>query len=329
MLTENSSAQGNSPGFRRNLIAFLIALGVLALLRLAVGLLALPEAMVPWASVFVSIIFVGLPILALFKAADYPWTSKSATLMVLFGVAVQVGGAMAATRVGVPLLGGALIALSQSGLICWCFGVGALLTSLLKDKNLLVPVSIFLAIFDIWLVFVPEGPVNQILRTNPQIPASVSLQVPNVASQSAGGFARAMAYVGPADLLFLAMFFVALFKFNMRTTQTLRAMIPVLVAYLLVVLLIGHVEIGPIRLGALPALLPIGLVILLVNWREFKMTRDEAIATVLVAVISTGLLLWRMAEARNQPVEQVEPSQSAPAPEDAEPPGSQQPTFRV
>jgi hypothetical protein len=98
--------------------------------------------------------------------------------------------------------------------------------------------------------------------------------------------------VGPADLLFIAMFFASLHKFGMRVGQTVWAMIPTLIAYLLVVVVFGSVSVGRVSLSALPALVPIGAVVLVVNGRLFKLSKDEILSTALVTVLVLGLLAW-------------------------------------
>jgi hypothetical protein len=195
-------------------------------------------------------------------------------------------------------------------------GVGAGLACLLKDRNMLLPIAAFLALFDMWLVFAPEGVVGKIARGNQESLAKVAYTIPRIADSQAEpgaaphGFAQAFAFVGPADLLFLAMFFVALYRFEMRTKVTLRAMIPVLIAYLAVVIFLKDAWIGPIRLAALPALLPIGLTVLWVNRREFKLLPDERNITIALLALGIPFVAWRIAvsqpEAGPEPVPTVQ-----------------------
>ncbi len=272
---------------------FLLALVAIVVLRLLTGLAQLPISILGFASLIVSILFIAIPIYGFYQGASYRWTWKDAAIAVFAGGMIQLLFGMAAGAVKVPLLIMCLVAISQTGLLLWTFGIGALLASILKDKNVILPISIFLALFDIWLVFAPEGVASQAVSGRrpelQQMMQGLSYQVPAL-----GGYARPMAYVGPADFLFIAMFFVALFKFKMRTRETFFALVPTLAIYLLIVLLFGDVMVGPFRLGALPALLPIGAVILAVNWREFKLTRDEMISTLAVLVIGTAVVTWRL-----------------------------------
>jgi len=82
--------------------------------------------------------------------------------------------------------------------------------------------------------------------------------------------------------VFMAMFFVALYRFDMRPRQTLVALVPTLLLYLIL----------SAFLGAIPLLPPIALVVLLVNLREFKMNKEEIGSTIGVAVVCAALVIW-------------------------------------
>jgi uncharacterized RDD family membrane protein YckC len=226
---------------------------------------------------------------------------------------------------------GIFMAFSQSCLLLWTFCLGTLLALFLKDKNLLVPMTIFLALFDIWLVFAPEGVANQATHGNRKMVSEIlnrgGYQIPAPAAVSHNGFASPLAVVGPADWLFLAMFFVALYRFRMRTVQTAVWMTPVLAAYLMIVLFFRDSSIGPFKLGALPALLPIGAVILLVNWREFKLTKDEVRATIVLCVGAFAIMTWRLMVSLGSPERPTGPLQPGPGQAQPESPGSHQPIY--
>ena len=270
------------------------------MLRVAVGYVAVPVSLLFPASVLTTVLFMVIPMLALFLGAGHPWDLKQAIAIVVLGVVVQTGGATLAHMAVSRALGGAIFAASQAGLVVWCMGAGAALACLLKDRNMLLPIAVFLALFDTWLVFAPEGLVSRALSG---APAPIKLDqvayaVPKVATsatpQVANGFAQSLAFVGPADLLFLAMFFVALYRFGMRPRQTLVAIAPVLVAYLAIVLLLPNAWVGPIRLAALPALLPIGLTVLWVNRKEFHLLPDEKAITIGLVVLGVPFVAWRI-----------------------------------
>lgn len=307
----------------------LIVAGVLALLRIGTAYLAVPAGLATFLSVLATLIFVAWPILAIFRAAGDRWDAKTGFILLGIGVALHLGGVLVA-RFGLHDQGpGAvfLIALAQSGLLLWCVALGALLSMLIRDKNLLLPVAIFLAGLDMFLVFAPVGIARQIVEKNPELFKSVAYTVPKVATGEPTGMIVPMAFVGPADFFFLAMFFVAICRFNMRVHETLKWIVPVLLGYLAIVMLAGGVRIGPISLGMLPALLPIGLTVLLVNRKEFKLAKDEKAATVvvgLIAVALAGLAIWMSLKA-SKPGPQVVPSTTGDAPGASAPSDSREP----
>lgn len=302
----------SSPESRRSgLPQFFAALGVLVLLNVGLGYLPLPGDAVVFVEVLVGIVFIALPILGLFRAADHPWTPRLAGTFIVLGLALHLGlGALArGGALGVGLAPAIALALSQAGLVLWSAGLGALLATILKDKNLLLPVSLFLAAFDLFLVLTPMGFTQKLMQAQPELLPSIGFAIPKIQENPAYGPVAATAYVGPADLLFMGMFFVALFRFQMRAAETFRWLIPTLLVYMGIVLFAGP----------LPALVPIGLCILIVNWKEFKLNREEWVSTGIVAAIGAAIVIWG---ATQQPARPAGPSPQAIVPGYPAPPGS-------
>ena len=297
-------------------------LAVLAVLRLFAAFLQVPPFMAPALSLVLSAIFITVPILGLFYAANHPWTPRSALVGLIIGICLQFGFTQLLGQPAFnPLVSVLFSIVAQSGLLLWCFSLGALVASLVKDKNLLLPVAIFLAGFDVFLVTYPLGPVQQVLQKQPEVFQKVAYSVPKAIETGQSVGVQVGTYVGPADFIFLSTFFVTLFKFRMRTTATLPWMVAALVSYLLVVLLFGGMKLGPISLSALPALLPIGLVVLLVNLPEFKMKKDEWAGTAVVACLAIGLAWFGIYSASTaKPAPRAEPATSpvSPAPPESE-----------
>jgi hypothetical protein len=298
---------------------FLLALFALSLLKLFLGLVPVSVGMVQPITLLVTVIFVAVPIYALFRAASIEWTAKMGLVMVLAGLAIHIGlqyiGAYALNGQGI----GAAIALAlrDVGFFGWCVGLGALLASLLKEKNLLIPVSIFLAAFDIFLVLTPVGPVKQILQVAPEIPKAMALNVPAASAAPTGAVAQPFAIIGPADFVFMAMFFIALFKFGLNARATAIALAPAIVVYLGLAFV----------LGPIPLLVPIGITVLAVNAKQFKLNVEEWASTALVVLVAGGLIWWG-ATRKPDPVEpkvQVVPSPTASGQDALEPADSPPP----
>lgn len=280
------SSRSHADGSR--LALFFSVLAMLAVLRVVLGLIPVPLAFVPAASLLVTMFFVFVPIVALFRVAGHAWTPRLAAGLLAGGVATHVllGYAAQGLLRNEGLAAVFLTAFAQAGLLTWCLGLGGLLATLIREKNMLLPIAIFLAGFDIFLVLTPAGPTKYVVENRPEILQAVAYQVPSV------GTAAPLAYIGPADFLFLGAFFIALFRFQMQTKRAFYWMVPTLIAYLLTVVLFGGVRIGGIALGALPALVPIGFCVMLTNLREFRLNRDEKLATLVVALLAIGFIAF-------------------------------------
>ncbi len=267
----------------KGLLAFFGTLGLLAVLRILMSFLLVPESLALPVSFLITVAFVALPVLALFRAGSHLWTAKLAVAFIAIGMALQFL---------VPMLNpagrglGAIFvsAIAQQGLPMWTVGLGAGLALLLKDKNMLLPVAIFLVLFDIFLVFTPVGFVQQLMKSHPKLLPAMAHQIPMVTTkpQETGVPVGTFAYIGPADFLFMGMFFVAVFRFGMRSKETFRWLLVALALYIPLALVVG----------AIPLLVPIGLSVLLVNLREFKMNTEEKISTALVAAMGIGIIIW-------------------------------------
>lgn len=264
--------------------AFWFGVAVLSLIRIFLAAVPLP----PWVSLLSAILFIGGPIWALFRAAEFGWTAKHALLWLIPAAVVHVGGAILLRSL--PSAGWATVGLDvlvQASIMVWTTGLGALVGLLIKDKNLILPVAIFLAGFDVFLVMTPTTFVAQTVEKRPEVFSSVAMKVPGVrpaqkeGEQPNGPQSPAIISVGPADLIFSMMFFVVLFRFKMRVKETAQWLAGVLVFYMALVLFTPF--------GMLPALVPIGATVLIVNAREFVMSRDEKIGVALATLLAIGL----------------------------------------
>lgn len=275
-------------GPKRGIETFFFTLVGLAIVRVVLQDVGnVPIAIVPIANVVMGCLFLGGPLLALCFAARDSWTPKMALEFLIGGLTMQIScyflQMLLKQHDAIPSQ--VINALGQVGLPMWCVGLGALLAMLIKDRNIVVPIAIFLACLDMFLVFSPLGLTHILIKKMPEMLPAIAVQVPVASHEITGERVSPGALAGPADFLFLAMFLVALFRHNMRGRHTVIVIIPTLLAYMLLVNLIKT---------PLPALLPIGGVVLLVNWKEFELTRDEKISTWLVAVLGVTLFTWGM-----------------------------------
>ncbi len=281
-----------------------------------IGYVSVPLRFQNAASGLATVIFIASPIFALYYAGRYAWNSKTAGIFIGAGLAIQFGIGYA---IGQKLLGGhgffAAVCTAigmQCGFTMWCVGLGAFLASILRDRNLLIPVSIFLIGFDIYLVLTPLGGTHLALKSSVrEVFKTVAYSVPAPTASPTQGAVKELAYMGPADFLFMGMFFIALFKFNLRTRQTLYWLIAAVLVAIGLAFGFG---------SAVPMMVPIGLAVLLVNLPEFKMNKEEIASTVVVlaivlAIIGSSFLLGRRVGPSKPDVVQVSVAPAAsPAP---------------
>ncbi|MFY9233569.1 MAG: hypothetical protein WAO58_03825 [Fimbriimonadaceae bacterium] len=300
-----SESEASGPGSLRAF--WIIALG-LASLRLGLGFLAVPLGLIASLSVLVTVLFVALPFIALFSGASIVGKPRSALGLLVFGAALH-GGSILLLERGMVLgfAAASVAAVAQIGLLAWCLGLGLLIARVVKDKHLIVPVCIFLAIFDAFLVLTPIGLTKQVMQRNPRVLPAVSLSVPKVVSAPTSGPIGSAAHIGPADLLFSAFFFGLLYRFSMEVRTTALWLAPTLLVYL----------VGALLIGPLPALVPIGLCVLIVNWRHFRLTKEEWGSTAVITLLAGAGLIWGLM----QPEPRVAPSPPAPFPEAPRPGG--------
>ncbi len=265
----------------------------LAVLRLAIGWITIPESLLKFANTVSGLLFLGGPLLGLVYGAKAKWTFPLSFACFFIGLVIQVASIFALRSLGPGsgALGGLLNAVAQVGLPLWCSGLGAMIATGVKDRNILIPISIFLIGFDIFLVLSPQGFVKQQLERSPQMFQSMAGQIPAFTAGPAKGHIEPGAYVGPADFVFLAMFMIALYRFDLRAKETARLIIPVLLVYMLVV--VGWNL-------PLPALVPIGACVLIANGREFSLTKDEKQSTIGLLVVVALLLGWTWWSGLNQ-----------------------------
>ena len=285
----------------RGLAGFFGTLALLAALRVAMAFLLVPEAARLPISLLITVVFVALPVFALFRASSHHWDWRLAIGFVASGLLLQFVLPLASPG-GKGILPILLDAVAQQGLPIWTVGLGALLALLLKDKNLLLPVSIFLALFDMFLVFTPVGFVQVLMRQAPNLLPAMAHKIPEVATEPAatGVPVGTFAHVGPADFLFMGMFFIALYRFRMRTRQTLIWLMVALAVYIPLAFILGPV----------PLMVPIGLTVILVNLPEFKMTTEEKASTLIVTALGVAIVAY--AATRPRPVEPAETSPTEP-----------------
>lgn len=279
---------------------FALILGVLAAIRFALPRVPVPLSVKPVIDILLTVVFLAFPVIAIYRAMSEQPKPKQALYIFLAGALIH-GGLVALDVLvfkGHGVVSSFLAPLKPAGLQIWCIGLGALVAALISDRNILIPIGIFLIGYDAFLVLTPLGFTQKLMQAAPDLLKQGGMSIPASSTVAPiNGKAEISGIVGPADLVFLGTFFLAMFRFDMRPYTTLRVMIPVLLCYLLFVTVTGI---------ALPALVPIGLVTLIVNWKMFNMNKEEKASTAVVALIAAVILIY----SATRPRPRVEPLRS-------------------
>jgi hypothetical protein len=196
------------------------------------------------------------------------------------------GGALAAEGARLPR--GARLALGLGIDLCRtaaAVGIGALVAALIRDRNILLPAAVFAAFADYFMVHFGTVHVALSSANGQKLLNAMSARTPEI---RVGGIPIPTLTVGMADVVFVCFFIACTMRFAMNVRGTLAAFAVLLPAALLYVLITGH---------SVPALMPMALGFVIVNWGAFRLSPEErravAIAALVVALATAGFFLVR------------------------------------
>ena len=165
-----------------------------------------------------------------------------------------------------------------------CIGVGV--SRLIREMKMLLPISVVLASVDMYVVF-GGGLVTQATQGHSPIAAAAmwALTVKLPTMHVTRGAAPLQLAIGMADFLFIALFFACFKKFGVAAWNTFIVMCAVLSVYMLIV---AYKDLP------LPALVPIAVVVVGMNLRQFRYERSEGFALLYAGIIVTvvGGIFW-------------------------------------
>jgi len=172
--------------------------------------------------------------------------------------------------------------LGNAALILWAAFLGKLVSRVIREGKLFLPVALVASIADVITVF--WGPVKEVTETAPEVAQTFSASAPIAAPP--GVAAPILAAVGIGDFLFLALFLAAALRHSMPAVKTMWAVFTVM--------LIAPFAffVWPTDYG-MPGLPFIAAAVLWANWPHLKFTREEkralAFAGALVAVMAVAM----------------------------------------
>jgi len=165
-----------------------------------------------------------------------------------------------------------------------CAFLGRLLSRLVREVNMLVPIAIVLLLVDIFTVFF--GPTGEALDKVPELVSRLSIGLPAVGSAVGPEGARGFGFIASAglgDFIFLALFFAATWRYGLRFDRT----------FWYIFALVAVAMLGSLALPFLPGipLLPfIAIGFLIANTGQFTFTQQEKLY-LLIAVIFIGAFI--------------------------------------
>lgn len=154
---------------------------------------------------------------------------------------------------------------------------GVLLSRIVRERNVLLPVALVAMPIDYIGAMTPIGFTQNVVAQHPGLVHAVSVPVPTVGSIHPIGF------IGPGDALFIAFYFAAILRLEMNGRGTFWLMYALLTVTLLYVLLPGSVPVA--------ALVPMGIAVIAANARLFTLKRDEVFAMGYAAALVLALVV--------------------------------------
>lgn len=160
-----------------------------------------------------------------------------------------------------------------------CTFLGILLSPIIREPNVLLPVAFIAMPIDYIGAMTSIGFTQNVVNKHPEIVHQVSVAVP-----TAGGVSglHPMSMIGPGDVLFMAFFFAIVQRLQMNMRGTFWWMYGLLTVTMLMVI-IGNWNIA--------ALIPMGLAVLIANFTSFRLQRSEVFASLYAAIIVLALVI--------------------------------------
>lgn len=163
-----------------------------------------------------------------------------------------------------------------------CTFLGILLSPIIREPNVLLPVALVAMPIDYLGAMTAIGFTHTIVTQHPNIVKGVSVPVPSVGGAAHHAGLAPIAFIGPGDVLFVAFFFAVVLRLNMNVRGTFWGIYGLLTATMIFVLSPWGFNIA--------ALVPMGLAVLIANFRYFKLKREEVFATLYAAILILALV---------------------------------------
>jgi hypothetical protein len=219
---------------------------------------------------------VGMSILfSLVRPSVYTFVGKA--------LGFPAGGLQIAKALSTVVAPGTALLLGNAVLMVWASFLGKLVSRVLREGKLMLPVAVVASLADIFTVF--WGVVAQVTKTAPEVVETFSASAPVPPPPNVT--APILSAVGIGDFLFLSLFLAVALRYAMRPTATMWA------AFALMLVAPIAFVIWPNAPG-MPGLPFISVAALWANWRHIEFTGEEkrALAVSGVLVSAVAVALW-------------------------------------
>lgn len=173
--------------------------------------------------------------------------------------------------------------------------IGYAVSLRIRERSLLLPVVMVAAWIDFWTV--TRGPVAAALKKAPEVVGAISAPIPHAGT---GQFVPS-AMIGPGDFLFAGLVFAAAHSLGMRPARNFW--------FVFVGMTVGMLLVMTGVLPYLPALIALAISVIAANWRQFKLSKREAIYVAVVGVLLMASLplIWSLVAPKQKAKPQTHP----------------------
>jgi hypothetical protein len=248
-----------------------------------------------------TLVFMALATWVVLRAAALPlrpvvalaWT---AVLLVLF-IAVRLSPAFVPALRQSPVAVETVLGISDTLMVLATSMLGLAVSHIIREPNILAPAALFAALADFAVVSLW---IPRVMEVAPQALSTVAVHVPQVGVKPTPTGLRPIGIIGPADFVFLAFYFACVWRFGMAAQATYIWMVIALAGYMFFQNVVGSLT--PRFMDAvdmLPGLVPMAVVLLVVNRKYFRFSREEKRAMAVVALLMVGIIafaFWALRE---------------------------------
>jgi len=241
-----------------------------------------------------TLVFMALATWVVLRAAALPlrpvvslaWT---AVLLVLF-IAVRLSPAFVPALRQSPVAVETVLGISDTLMVLAASMLGLAVSHIIREPNILAPAALFAALADFAVVSLW---IPRVMEVAPQALSTVAVHVPQVGAKPTPTGLRPIGIIGPADFVFLAFYFACVWRFGMAAQATYIWMVIALAGYMFFQNVVGSLT--PRFMDAvdmLPGLVPMAVVLLIVNRKYFRFSREEKRAMAVVALLVVGIIAF-------------------------------------